>query len=342
MRHEHRVSDAQAGQTLAAVIRAIVPDLSWRRAAELCASGRVSLDGAVTTDGAQRVTAGQEVAVDPQGRRRRPEALAEDAILYLDRDVVVVRKAPGLLTVPWEVDDGSVTLADLTREALQLRHRPAGLRHLPPLGVVSRLDKDSSGVVVFARNEEARELLERRFEAHDIERRYLAIVHGTPREGRIESVLAPDRGDGLRGSLGAFAPRHGPPPGPLPGPFPGGAQRAVTLLRVLERLGPASLVECSLETGRKHQIRIHLAEAGCPVVGEKVYIRGFQGAPIAAPRTMLHAAVLGFSHPRTGRLVRVEDAPSEDFLDLLARLRGADAGPPPGPPGRPEASPRGR
>lgn len=342
MRHEHTVTAEQAGQTLAAVVRAILPGTSWRRAAELCASGRVQVDGAVTTDGALRVSAAQGVAVDPEGRRRRPDELPEDAILYLDRDVVVVRKAPGMLTVPWEVDDGSVTLADLTREALQRRHRPAGLRHLPPLGVVSRLDKDSSGVVVFARNEEARELLERRFEAHDIERRYLAIVHGTPREGRIESVLAPDRGDGLRGSLAAFAPRHGPPPGPLPGPFPGGAQRAVTVLRVLERLGPASLVECSLETGRKHQIRIHLAEAGCPVVGEKVYIRGFRGTPIAAPRTMLHAAVLGFSHPRTGRLVRVEDAPPEDFLALLARLRSEVAERSPGATGVPKAPEEGR
>ena len=334
MRHEQRVSAEQAGQTLAAVLRAIVPDLSWRRAAELCASGRVSLDGVVTTDDALRVTAGQEVAVDPQGRRQRPEALAEDAILYLDRDVVVVRKAAGLLTVPWEVDDGSVTLADLTREALQRRHRPTGLRHLPPLGVVSRLDKDSSGVVVFARNEEARELLERRFEAHDIERRYLAIVHGIPREGRIESVLAPDRGDGVRGSLGLVVPHRGAPPP--------GAQRAVTLLRIVERLGRASLVECSLETGRKHQIRIHLAEAGCPVVGEAVYVRGFSGEPIAAPRTMLHAAVLGFSHPRTGRLVRVEDAPPEDFLDQLARLRGTEAASPAGPPARSPARARGR
>ena len=151
-------------------------------------------------------------------------------------------------------------------------------------------------------------------------RRYLAIAHGAPPEGTLESMLVANRGDGIRGSLGVFA-AHAAPKGPPPG-----AQRAVTRVRILERLARATLVECTLETGRKHQIRIHLAEAGCPVVGEAIYIRDFRGPPIPAPRPMLHAAVLGFTHPRTGRIVRVEDPPPEDFVAMAERLRGEGAG----------------
>jgi len=320
IRHDHTTTPDQTGQTLAAVVRAILPGLSWRRAQDLCASGRVTVDGAVTTDSAQRIIADQRLVVDPEGRRQRTDILPDDAILYLDRDLVVVRKPAGMLTVPWEIDDGRITLADVTRAALQRRDRPTGLRHLPPLGVVSRLDKDTTGVVVFARTEETREQLERQFEAHSIERRYLAIAHGAPPEGTLESMLVANRGDGIRGSLGVFA-AHAAPKGPPPG-----AQRAVTRVRILERLARATLVECTLETGRKHQIRIHLAEAGCPVVGEAIYIRDFRGPPIPAPRPMLHAAVLGFTHPRTGRIVRVEDPPPEDFVAMAERLRGEEAG----------------
>ncbi len=318
MRLEHSSSSDEVGRTLAAVVRAILPGASWRRAEELCASGRVTVDGAVATDPAQRLVAGQRLTVDPEGPRRRPGILPDDAILYLDRDLVVVRKPAGILTVAWEIDDGRPTLAEATRAALQRRDRPAGLRHLPPLGVVSRLDKDTTGVVVFARTEEAREQLERQFEAHSIERRYLAIAHGAPPEGTLESMLVANRGDGIRGSLGVFSAHRGPPPP--------GAQHAVTHLRVLERFARASLVECRLETGRQHQIRIHLAEAGCPVVGEAIYIRDFRGRPIPAPRPMLHAAVLGFIHPRTGRALRLEDPPPEDFAVMAAQLRAEAPG----------------
>lgn len=318
MRLEHSSSSDEVGRTLAAVVRAILPGASWRRAQELCTSGRVTVDGAVATDPAQRLVAGQRLTVDPEGPRRRPGILPDDAILYLDRDLVVVRKPAGMLTVAWEIDDGRPTLAEATRAALQRRDRPAGLRHLPPLGVVSRLDKDTTGVVVFARTEEAREQLERQFEAHSIERRYLAIAHGAPPEGTLESMLVANRGDGIRGSLGVFSAHRGPPPP--------GAQHAVTHLRVLERFARASLVECRLETGRQHQIRIHLAEAGCPVVGEAIYIRDFRGRLIPAPRPMLHAAVLGFIHPRTGRALRLEDPPPEDFAAMAAQLRAEAPG----------------
>jgi 23S rRNA pseudouridine1911/1915/1917 synthase len=130
----------------------------------------------------------------------------------------------------------------------------------------------------------------------------------------METDLLRDRGDGLRGSYGHFRrPR---------GPVPSDAQHAITELQPREALAGATLVECRLETGKQHQIRIHLSELGHPLLGEGVYIRDFKGARIAAPRPMLHAAVLGFLHPVDDRPLRFEQPPPADFSDLHARLRG--------------------
>src|SRR5437016_14202890 len=128
------------------------------------------------------------------------------------------------------------------------------------------------------------------FRAHSTERLYLAVVRGKARAGRIESWLVRDRGDGRRGSS----------------PTPGEGQRAVTHVRVVEELGDYTLVECRLETGRTHQVRIHLGENGTPLCGEHVYDRPLHGKPILPDRSRmtriaLHAATLGFTHPRTGQ-----------------------------------------
>ena len=184
------------------------------------------------------------------------------------------------------------------------------------LGVVQRLDKDTTGLLVFARTLAAKRHLQQQLRVHSIERRYLALVHGAVREPQtVDTQLVRDRGDGLRGSFGHFRkPR---------GPLPADAQRALTHVQPLEALAGATLVECRLHTGRQHQIRIHLSELGHPLVGESVYIRDYAGARIEAPRPMLHAAVLGFEHPGHGRTLRFEQAPPGDFAALLARLRAA-------------------
>src|SRR5207344_3012141 len=121
----------------------------------------------------------------------------------------------------------------------------------------------------------------------------VALVHGALIGRTYESILIRDRGDGLRGSWGHFRRPKGKPPED--------AQHAVTHARVLERLPRATLAECMLETGRQHQIRIHLSEDGHPLVGERVYIRDFQGELLEADRPMLHARELGFMHPRSER-----------------------------------------
>ena len=161
---------------------------------------------------------------------------------------------------------------------------------------------------MLARTPEAERRLGDQFRAHSVERRYLAIDRGHPREDRIESWLVRDRGDGRRGS----------------GPS-GEGQHAVTHVRVVEELGPCALVECRLETGRTHQVRIHLGEAGAPLAGESVYDRPPHGAPApdpsGAPRVALHAASLGFAHPTSGAWMEFESPLPDDLLAVVRRLR---------------------
>ncbi len=307
---EHVVSGDEEGATLAAVVRGMTPGLSWNRARELCTTGRVRVGGEVETDDARRLRAKDMVHVDPGAPRLRRGVLAADAIVFVDRDVVVVRKPAGMLTVPYEQGDRD-TLVDVARAALRKRDR--GDRHYDPmLGVVQRLDKDTTGLLVMARTVVAKRHLAQQLRVHSVERRYLAIVHGEARDATHETVLMSNRGDGLRGSWGVWRPARGSPPGD--------AQRAITHVRVVERLRGATLVECRLETGRQHQIRIHLSEAGTPLVGEQVYIRDYDGPRIQAPRPMLHAWVLGFEHPRTGAPMRFEDPPPRDFEEVAKRL----------------------
>jgi 23S rRNA pseudouridine1911/1915/1917 synthase len=227
---------------------------------------------------------------------------------------VVVEKPAGLTTMRHRDEAAEFgaraqrflppTLVDLLPPLLS-RRGPGGAR----LRAVHRIDKDTTGLVVFARTPEAERKLGRQFRAHTVERRYLALVRGKAVEGRIESFLVRDRGDGRRGSS----------------PERGAGQRAVTHVRVVEELGDYTLVECRLETGRTHQLRIHLGEAGTPLCGERIYDRPLHGRPLpdgsGADRVMLHAATLGFVHPATGRKMRWESPLPPDMADLLNRLR---------------------
>jgi 23S rRNA pseudouridine1911/1915/1917 synthase len=175
--------------------------------------------------------------------------------------------------------------------------------------VVHRLDKETSGLIVFTRTWLAKQSLTQQFRAHTVHRRYLAIAHGHVQSQTFRSRIIADRGDGLRGSLGPRAPKEA-------------GQLAVTHVEILEKLVDASLVACRLETGRTHQIRVHLSEAGHPLVGERVYIRRFDAPPIPAPRMMLHAAELGFVHPATNAEMRWELPLPADMELTLKRLRG--------------------
>jgi 23S rRNA pseudouridine1911/1915/1917 synthase len=314
------VTPAQDGQTVAAVVRALMGGVPWSRARKLCHEGRVQVDGRPVADSAQRVHRGQAIAVRSTGARPRDP---EIHLRYVDPDLVVVDKPAGLVTVPFEPEERD-TLVHRAHAALRRRE---GGRHLPPLRVVQRLDKDTSGVLVLARTRRAERGLGEQFRRHDVQRRYLGLAYGAVRSASYDTWLVPDRGDGRRGSW-----RHGPANRPAT------ARRAITHVEARERFSGAdlrwseakvpgiTLVACTLETGRQHQIRIHLGEQGTPLVGETVYDRDYRGprlsAADAAARPMLHAAELGFLHPTRDLPMRfVCDLPS-DFADLVRRLRG--------------------
>lgn len=250
-------------------------------------------------------------------RRKHETLLPPSVIRYHDDHIVVVDKPAGITTVRHAYEAREFgergrrflpsTLADLLPGLLPMSRRGRPL----PLRAVHRLDKDTSGLVVFARNSAAEKHLSDQFRAHATERRYLAIVRGQAKEERIETYLIPDRGDGRRGSSAN----------------PDGGQRAVTHVRVVERLGDYTVVECRLETGRTHQLRIHLGERGTPICGERIYDRPLHGRPIPdgsrAPRLALHAATLGFVHPVTGKRVLWRSPLPKDLAGLLDTLRSS-------------------
>jgi 23S rRNA pseudouridine1911/1915/1917 synthase len=307
--------------------------VSWGKARAWIAAGKVRLGGEPVTEETARVAPGAQIALDERAPAARAPQTPEDgvpsdvrdarvAVLHADAHVVVVAKPAGLSTVPFESDRPGRpsrgvgvpedTLEARVRKWVERRgERRAGSRRpgRPNLGVVHRLDKETTGLIVFTRTWLAKQSLSAQFRRHTVHRRYLAIAHGKVPARTIRSFLVPDRGDGLRGSSRMTHPGDG------------GGREAVTHVEPLEALAGATLVACRLETGRTHQIRIHLSEAGHPIVGERVYIRSFAGPPIEAPRLMLHAAELGFVHPATGLAMHWELPLPADMLRVLERLR---------------------
>lgn len=296
------------GSTVAAVVREQT-GVAWSVARRLCAEGRVTIDGERCLDPVTRVAPGMVVVVDPQAPKLRVGPLPERAIVHCDRDVVIVDKPVGMLSVSDE-EGNKDTLVDHARTLL----RRIGKHGVDAkLGVVHRLDRDTSGLMMFVRTAQAQRALAAQFRAHTIDRVYHAVAHGAVAATRIDTYLLQDRGDGLRGSHGRFRRARGDPPPD--------AKRAVTHVRPIAALADATLVECRLETGRQHQIRIHLSELGHPLVGEHVYNRDYRGPIVEAMRPMLHARTLGFTHPRTGERMMFELDPPADFKAMVDALR---------------------
>src|SRR5471032_3072562 len=297
--------------TVAAVVREKT-GVSWSRARSLCTEGRVTVDGERCLDPATRVSADAVVVVNEQGPKLDKGPLAKSAIIFSDRDLVVVDKPAGMLSVEDEPGNKH-TLAEYTR--ILLRRMDGRGTDAGGLGVVHRLDRDTSGLMVFTRTADAKRILATQFHEHTIDRVYHAIAHGVVAEARVETHLLLDRGDGLRGSHGHYRRARGAPSSD--------AKRAITHVKPIAALKGATLVECRLETGRQHQIRIHLSELGHPLLGERVYIRDYPGRKIESARPMLHARTLGFAHPRTGERMSFEREAPGDFLAMLESLRPA-------------------
>ena len=301
------VESDEAGQTLASLARKHGFAASWNEARRLVTGGKLFVAGKVVLDDAMRPRAG--LRVELRLREKKPREALPGAIVFEDAQVVVFDKPAGVSSVPYDKKEVG-TAMDLIRAHWRADKKRASEQ---ALHILHRIDKDTSGLLVFAKTKVAEKILAARFRTHEIGRTYICAVHGQLTDRRIESKLIEDRGDGLRGST--RNPKLG--------------KRAVTHVRVLETLGSrATLCEVKLETGKTHQIRIHLAENGHPLVGERVYIRDFLRAEeetgveaLPSPRLLLHAATLGFPQPLTGVPLVFESRPPEEFEKALAVLR---------------------
>ncbi len=303
--HAATVDAAAAGQRLDKWLAAAVPALSRSRLKALIAEGRVAVDGATVDDPAYRVKPGQHATVaepPPEPAAPQPEAIPL-TVVYEDEALLVVDKPAGLTVHPGAgTPDGTLVNALLHHCGDHLSGAPGDIRR----GIVHRLDKDTSGLLVVAKTDSAHESLAARIAEHAVERVYYAVVHGhpAPPAGTIEGAIGRHPVDRKRMTI-----RNDGRP-------------ATTHYRTLRWCGnAAALVECRLATGRTHQIRVHFAHRGHPLVGDPVYGRGGGVAVVRAfPRQALHAAILGFRHPLSGKWLRFESALSGDITDLLSRL----------------------
>jgi 23S rRNA pseudouridine1911/1915/1917 synthase len=279
------------------------------------AAGHVTVDGSLRGASAH-VREGERVVARPMApamSEARPEAGVVFSVLYVDDQVVVVDKPAGLVVHPARGHPDGTLVNGLLGLGL---FRAQDLTDERP-GIVHRLDKGTSGVMVVARTPEARESLKAQFQAHSIERAYRALVVGSPREGTHDTLHGRHPHDRLRFTTRPVHVR--------------GGKRAVTHVRVLEHLAGTTYVECTLQTGRTHQIRVHLAESGTPVLGDPLYGKPPHDERVRAVgehlgHQALHARVLGFVHPTTERLLRFESEPPADFLEAMRALgHGVDA-----------------
>jgi len=300
--HDLRITEGEAGERLDKALATLLPELSRARIQALIAEGRLSdSSGAATTDASRKVKAGESYRLTvppPVPAEPQAENIALD-IVYEDKDLIVINKPVGLVVHPaagnWE---GTLVNALLAHCGGML----PGIGGVERPGIVHRIDKDTSGLIVVAKSERAHRGLSEQFAAHTIERIYTAFVWGVPRppSDRIEGALG--RSPTNRRKMALVR----------------GGKPAVTHYRTLARYGDlAAKIECRLETGRTHQIRVHLTSRTHPLIGDPLYGKGRRALRRDLPDRLtaaiealdgqaLHAGVLGLSHPSTGEQLRFE------------------------------------
>ena len=287
-----------AGMRLDQALARLVPEESRSRLARLIQEGHVRIDGETVESARLKLKSGETVELALAPRPAEGAARAQKialAVVHEDEDVAVIDKPAGLVVHP-----GSGNREGTMLNAL-LHHAPA-TADLPRGGIVHRLDKDTSGLLVVALNEPAQTSLVRQLQERSVKRTYLALARGKLAAG---------------GTVDKPMGRH-PVQRTRMAVVPGG-KHAVTHYRVRERFERHTLLECDLETGRTHQIRVHLASIGHPIEGDPVYAgRG----PRLLERQALHAWRLGFRHPRSGAALAFESRLPDDIAGLLERLRG--------------------
>jgi 23S rRNA pseudouridine1911/1915/1917 synthase len=307
-----------AGERIDKALASLVPELSRARLQALIGQGQVRRAGAPVTDAAAKAQTGDyEVRVPPPTPAEpQPEAIPL-RVLFEDAHLIVVDKPAGMAVHPAPGSEhGTLVNALLAHCGDSL----SGVGGVARPGIVHRIDKDTSGVIVAAKTDAAHQGLSGLFALHDIERAYLALTRGAPRarRGTIEGAIGRSPRDRKKMAL-----------------VKTGGRAAVTHYRVDRVYGPearplAARLACRLETGRTHQIRVHLASQGCPCLGDPLYGAGSPAEPVrramaeaGLARQALHAAVLGFRHPITGEALRFESPLPPDMArlaDLLAAL----------------------
>lgn len=291
-----------AGQRLDAALATLLPEYSRSRLQAWIRAGQVRLDGETCTDVKCRLAGAEQLQIDveadPETLPDAPEDIPLD-IVYEDEHILVVNKPAGLVVHPGSGNHSGTLLNGL------LAHDPAAAE-LPRAGIVHRLDKDTSGLMVVARTLIAQTDLVRQLQARTVKRHYAAVVISHPPEsGTVDRAI--DRHPTLRTRMAVI---------------PGGRE-ARTHFRVVERLQGATWIECILDTGRTHQIRVHMAHLGYPLIGDPVYgARRRQPAAAAYfPRQALHAFELGLIHPVTRRPLSWRVDLPDDLVELIERLR---------------------
>ncbi|HTR14699.1 MAG TPA: RluA family pseudouridine synthase [Roseiarcus sp.] len=318
--------ETEARQRLDRFLSRCAPALSRTRLKALIQTGNVSVNDRVTLDPSMRLAASDRIRLEtppPEDWSVVGEDLPLD-IVFEDEHLIVIDKPAGLVVHPAPGHpSGTLVNALIAYCGASL----SGVGGVKRPGVVHRLDKDTSGLLVVAKTDAAHRGLADLFADHgragSLDREYLALVWGElpAPAGKVDAPIA--RHPTHREKMAVAPEERG--------------RRAVTQWRVVEALGPATLLLCRLETGRTHQIRVHMASIGHPLVGDSVYGAGFKtkSARFPAParaalatfgRQALHAAVLGFAHPITGESLRFESRPPEDFANLLMAMRQSTKG----------------
>ncbi len=364
----YHLGPRHAGLTLAAALKELIPNTSWSAAKQWIAKRQVQVNGNLCLDEARRVSEKDVVKLFEQPLPR-PVAPSDLRIAFLDEHLLVVEKPAGVTSVRHVAERKLSTRRRQLQPTLEELLPPvlAKLQHLrwpplPPLGMnkgkkvggpkfkqpagihnakklppelqviaVHRLDRDTSGLMLFARTRVAEQKLTNMFRRHTINREYVAICLGQVAPQTMESRLVRDRGDGVRGSLAAVVEPATQTELDDSNPDIQTGERAVTHILSAEHFVAGaneqaySLIRCRLETGRTHQIRIHLSEAGHMLCGDKIYFRNAHGAitpdPSGAPRHALHSDNLSFSHPVTGQQLKFAMPMPQDLAKWLKKLR---------------------